>query len=92
MRKDKLKETASRLALYLIIATGLTFLLIVSKEQKFDAIFWLYIGIMGISAIIARFFNHSVKKSKIIRVSEHIAYICFITLMLLWFTVTYVVP
>jgi len=91
MTKEKIREIGKRLALYIILSIGLTFILVKSIESKNSIVFWTFMGTMGVSAIIARWFDYYEKKNKIVKIIEHIAYICFFTLILSWLTTNYII-
>jgi len=73
-----------RLVIYFLISIPMAFALMKIIEFKITWVFWLYIGIMGISGFIAEEFLYSQKKSKFIKITEHVAFISAITLIL-WY-------
>ncbi|GAB1856111.1 hypothetical protein MHTCC0001_09460 [Flavobacteriaceae bacterium MHTCC 0001] len=89
MNTEKLTKIVVRISLYFILAVGLTYILIKSVETLNYKIFWTFMIVMGISAIITRWFSYSDKKNNLIRVIEHITYICALTLFLFWFSTKY---
>ena len=91
MNTEKLTKIGFRISLYLISATGMTYILIKSIETLNNTFFWTFIIVMGISAIITRWFSYSDKKNNLIRVIEHITYICALTLFLFWFSTKYLI-
>ena len=86
-RKKILKGWLITGSIYLLIAIPLAFLLMKVIELKYTKIFWTYFAIMGISAIVADFsdMEPEEKKSQFMKITEHVAYITFITLMILPF-------
>jgi len=91
MNTEKLTNIRFRISLYLISAIVLTYILIKSIETLNSTFFWTFIIVMGISAIITRWFSYSDKKNNLIKVIEHITYICTLTLFLFWFSTKYLI-
>lgn len=69
---------------YFLLSIPMAFLLTKVIEYKLEVIFWIYIAIMGITGLIARWNGGSTDKSKFVRVSEHICFVCTITIFLWW--------
>ena len=61
-------------------------------ELKTEWLFWTYFGIMGVSSIIARWYSTSDNKSRFVQMVKHTAYICTLTLLLLYFAIKYLTP
>lgn len=74
---------------YFLISIPMAFILMKIIDYKCEVIFWIYLAIMGISAIITRWFGHSNEKSKFVRMVEHICFVCSITLFLWYFAFTF---
>jgi len=86
-RKEILKNWIIRGSIYILLSTPLAFLLMKVIEFKYTTIFWTYFAIMGISALIAEFYDTEPeeKKSAFIKITEHVAFITFIALMIRYF-------
>jgi hypothetical protein len=91
MNTQKLTKIGIRITLYLILGIGLTFILIKSVETLNSKTFWTFFIVMGISAILFRWFGYSNKKTNLIRIIEHVLYICTLTLFLFWFSTKYLI-
>lgn len=77
-RKSENNE-AKKWGNYFLISIPMAFLLTKVIENKFETIFWIYMAIMGITGLIARWNGGSDEKSKFVRISEHICFVCTTT-------------
>jgi len=64
----------------LLISIPMTFGLIKILEYKNEILFWTYMGIGGISALIMRWAGNTDNKSKFLKIIQYIALTCAITL------------
>ncbi len=78
-----------RIIVYSISAAGLTWLLITSKGFFNNIFFWIYIGVMGVTAIIAKWYGNADDIPKWVGFLRHVAFVCFISLLMFWVTITY---
>ncbi|MCB9325612.1 MAG: hypothetical protein H6571_17875 [Lewinellaceae bacterium] len=63
-----------------LISIPMTFGLIKILEYKNEILFWSYMGIGGVSALIMRWVGGTEDKSKFLNIVEYVALICAITL------------
>ncbi len=93
-RNKEIKRIATKTLIYILISIPLAYLLWQVMELKYTVIFWTYIAVMGISSLFAEFYIHvpNEEKSNFGKIIEHIAFICFITLMFSYFYGLYKTP
>jgi len=79
--KSKNKNNKSnKWMICLLISIPMTFGLIKILEYKNEILFWTYMGIGGISALIMRWAGNTDNKSKFLKIIQYIALTCAITL------------
>lgn len=86
MKKHK-KEIIKWIA-YISIAIPLSFSLSRVLNNNNKILFWVFIGIMGVSGVIARWAGVSDKKNKLLVAIQHIAFVSAITLFI-WSLITF---
>ncbi|MCH2232427.1 MAG: hypothetical protein MK105_18975 [Crocinitomicaceae bacterium] len=80
-RKSKNKNSEARKwIMCFLISIPMTFGLIKILEYKNETLFWIYMGIGGISAIIMRWVGNTDGKTKFLKIIEYVALTCAITL------------
>ena len=89
MNKEKFKESLPTLGIYLLSAALLAWVLIVSKGFFYNIIFWIYIGVMGVSALIARWHGNSREAPQWVKWLRHIVFVCFIAMLFFWLAITF---
>lgn len=67
---------------YFLISIPVSFSLIKIIELKNEYLFWTYFGIMGISALVSRWFIVYDKKNKLLKMIEHVGMILTISLFM----------
>ncbi|KAA3635753.1 MAG: hypothetical protein DWQ02_09360 [Bacteroidetes bacterium] len=90
MKKESFKTVLIRLGIYLVTSALLTWLLIASKGFFNNIFFWIYIGVMGVSAIIAKWYGNADDNPKWVLFLRHVAFVCFISLLMFWVAITYI--
>lgn len=90
MNKEKFKKALPRLGIYIVSAALLAWLLTISKGFFHNIIFWIYIGVMGVSALIVRWYGNSKKAPHWVRWLRHVVFVCFIAMLFFWFAITYI--
>lgn len=88
MKAKNKNNEAKKWFIYFLISVPLAIILTKIIEHKYKVLFWMYIGIMGISGLIAKWFQFEVEKSKFIRIVEHICFVCAITMFLWYFAIS----
>lgn len=80
--KSKNREVKKILISFLIsIPTTIGMIKVI--ENKWEVIFWTYMGIGTLSAIITRWYGFDNKKSKFLKTVEYIFWVSAITLLLM---------
>jgi len=85
--KNKSRESRKLITYFLISIPG-AIALNMMIEYKNEVLFWTYLIIALVSALITRWYGYSNKKSKFLKVMECIAFVSWISLFLWYFADT----
>lgn len=92
MKKNKIPNWAKRdmqnIFVDFLISIPTSFILFKVLESKNETIFWVYLAIMFVSTLIARFFSNREKESKFVQIARHVAFVLFFSLMSMNFWIT----
>ncbi len=88
MNKKRLKKIGIWFSLYILIPIFITFVLIKTKSL---ILFWVYVAVIGVSAIIARAFTIDKNSNKVLKIIKYIAFICTIALFFIGFSYKFLI-
>jgi len=76
-------EVAKKIWVNLLIAIPITLGMITVIKNKWEIVFWIYLGIGTISALITRWYGFDNEKSKFLKIVEKIFWVSALSFFLL---------
>ncbi len=81
-----------RIAFYVAMSILLTGILLSGLKRGYQWVFWVYIGVMGVSTLIVKWFDFSDKHIPLLDFLTHIVYVCAITMLFLFLSLRFFFP